>query len=406
MRRLAQLDGIRGLAALYVVLHHAWLTIWPVEAGLVGAGAPTGTAVLAYGHFAVGIFIVLSGFVLATPIARAGWRLPGGARGFFGRRARRILPPYYAALAFALILIWARIGQETGAHWDISVPVDSTGVLASLLLVQNVLGQSQINHVFWSIAVETQIYLLFPLFVLVCLRRGVRTAIVLAAVIAAVLLALVTLAPVAGPVVLSGLTPQFLLLFALGAGAAAIVVGGQSPATIPWGRLALGGCILVAALCAMLGRDRVFDHLVALDLLVGATSAAALIALCREPDGRAARLFAARPVAGLGRFAYSTYLVHAPVLQLFWLSWIAPRRLDDAAQFTLLLAVGVPLALAVSYGFFLLFERPFLGRKPAGAALLEPERRGWRRASPQPSGEGERVAVDPLGENPAKLARA
>lgn len=358
MNRLPQLDGLRGLAALYVVLHHAWLTVWPTDAGRLGPGAPFGTGVLAYGHFAVAVFIVLSGFCLGLPVAERGWKLPGGARAFFRRRARRILPPYYAAVAFSLLLVGTRLGDETGTHWDLSVPVDASGVLAALLLLQNVVGQSQINHVFWSIAVEAQIYLLFPALIGICAARGVRAGVGAAAAAAGVLTAVVVVLPVVGPVVLTGLTPQFLLLFALGVAAAAVVRASTRP--IPWGRTAGVGTVLFVGLLLLLGRDLSFLRLAALDLLVGLVVAAGLVALCRAPRSRAATTLGARPLAGLGRMAYSTYLVHAPILQLFWLSWLAPRGLADGAQFALLVGVGVPAALAVSYGFFLVCERPFV----------------------------------------------
>lgn len=371
MLRLPQLDGLRGLTAVYVVLHHAWLTIWPARNGVIGFDAPLVTGVLAYGHFAVAVFIVLSGFCLGAPLARNGWRLRGGAVGFLRRRARRILPPYYAAVAFSLLLIATRIGGETGSHWDISVPVDATGLAASLLLVQNVLGQSQINHVFWSIAVEAQIYVLFPLLVLVAARRGARAAVLVAAVATGALLLVVGALPVVGPLVLAGLTPQFLLLFAIGMGAAAVAARGRGG---HWGRWALLGLALLAVLCAVLGREGMLTNLVWLDVLAGLATASALIALCTKPQTRTARVLAVRPLAGLGLFAYSIYLVHAPVLQLVWLEWIAPLGLEDGTDFLLLLAAGVPVALAVSYGFFLVFERPFLGRprraEPGGAGAL------------------------------------
>ena len=51
-------------------------------------------------------------------------RFEGGARSFFRRRARRLLPPYYASFGLSLLLIWTVIGTRTGTHWDISVPVD------------------------------------------------------------------------------------------------------------------------------------------------------------------------------------------------------------------------------------------------------------------------------------------
>ena len=96
--RLGFLDGLRGLAALYVLNHHIIKDIgwrhystgdwpWPVAAAI---------NLMTYGHFAVGLFIVLSGFCLMLPVLRApGHAVPGGFRGFFGRPVRRILPAYY-----------------------------------------------------------------------------------------------------------------------------------------------------------------------------------------------------------------------------------------------------------------------------------------------------------------------
>ena len=106
--RLPFLDGIRALAALYVLMFHS-LTIglpdggqdlsWPLRVlrGIFG-----------YGHFAVCVFIVLSGFSIMLPIAWAGsTHFQGGYRGYFGRRARRVLPAYYAALALSLLVLIA-----------------------------------------------------------------------------------------------------------------------------------------------------------------------------------------------------------------------------------------------------------------------------------------------------------
>jgi len=81
--RIDALDGIRGLAALFVVLHHCWLMSFP---GFPAATGPVWLGWLAYGHFAVVVFITLSGFSLAVSPARNGWRLGGKAR-FAQRRA-------------------------------------------------------------------------------------------------------------------------------------------------------------------------------------------------------------------------------------------------------------------------------------------------------------------------------
>ena len=87
--RLAGLDGIRGLAALYVVADHVLLRTFH---GYPADHAPFWAAWLIYGRFAVVVFIVLSGFSLALSPARHGWRIDSIAA-FAHLRARRILPP-------------------------------------------------------------------------------------------------------------------------------------------------------------------------------------------------------------------------------------------------------------------------------------------------------------------------
>ncbi|HEX8033216.1 MAG TPA: hypothetical protein VF510_05180, partial [Ktedonobacterales bacterium] len=61
-QRLVFVDGLRALAALYVVVHHAWLEIWPVDYNRFPSGSlAVLTNWMGYGHFAVSVFIVLSG---------------------------------------------------------------------------------------------------------------------------------------------------------------------------------------------------------------------------------------------------------------------------------------------------------------------------------------------------------
>ena len=93
------IDGLRALAALYIVLHHllqtsAYMTWWLFP--------------LRYGFEVVVVFITISGFCLALPLSQRGrWKLE--VRHFYWKRARRILPPYYAALAlgFLIVLLYA-----------------------------------------------------------------------------------------------------------------------------------------------------------------------------------------------------------------------------------------------------------------------------------------------------------
>src|SRR6185437_13436295 len=161
-QRLAGLDGVRGLAALFVVVNHVFLRAFP---GYPADRAPFWAAPFIYGRFAVVVFIVLSGFSLALSPACHGWRLDGVSR-FAHRRAWRILPPYWAALAFSLVVAWLVVpppGQ--GAP-------DAKSVVVNGLLVQNLLGAPTPNRSFWSMAVEAQLYVVFPLLLLLVRRWG------------------------------------------------------------------------------------------------------------------------------------------------------------------------------------------------------------------------------------------
>src|SRR3954451_12467196 len=163
-QRLAGPGGLRGLAALFVVVNHIFLRTFP---GYPRDRAPFWAGGFIYGRFAVVVFIVLSGFSLALSPARHGWRLDAVSR-FAYRRARRILPPYWAALAFSLAVAWLIVPQPGQAG------PGGRSVLVNGLLVENLVGAPSPNRSFWSLAVEAQLYLAFPLLLLMVRRFGAR----------------------------------------------------------------------------------------------------------------------------------------------------------------------------------------------------------------------------------------
>ena len=162
----AYLDGFRALAALWVVLSHLWIGEFGISAhpGLLGVL----TNWTLYSHLAVDIFIVLSGFCLILPITQADGFLKGGALAFFGRRARRILPPYYAALALSIVVfVLVQVIASKPPH------IPMLALAANIFLLQDVfLPLNVFNGPFWSIAVEWRIYFFFPLIVLAARRWG------------------------------------------------------------------------------------------------------------------------------------------------------------------------------------------------------------------------------------------
>ena len=378
------LDGLRGLAALYVVMHHAYYGL-TAEASL-----PPMLAKLTYwlylGHSAVDIFIVLSGYCLMLPVVRSG-RLSGGTREFARRRARRILPPYFAALGVSLLAIALLPPLHDLSHphalWNVALPAFTPGVIVShLLLIHNFdpAWHSKIDYPMWSVATEWQIYFLFPLLLLPVWKRFGSGA----AVAAGFVVGLV-------PLFLffdrfSGVSPQFLGLFALGMAAADLNFSSQpAPAAwrerLPWG--SLSGTGLLVLIIVSLKHSSWPQEVAFKDILVGLATACLLVACTRsltrhqetatdqrsETRGHgslALRLMESRPAVLLGTFSYSLYLVHAPVLALCQAA-LRPLHLSPPLGLALMLGGAVPLALLVSFAFHLAFEKPFLSRALAQA---------------------------------------
>ena len=128
--RLEYLDGLRAVAALYVVLFHAGLGFLDAERPLHGFARNLQRA-LSFGHDAVAVFIVLSGYCLMLPVARAPvtGQLVRGIPNYIARRAWRILPPYFAALLGTLLLIALAPVLETPTKtiWADSFPAFEFG---------------------------------------------------------------------------------------------------------------------------------------------------------------------------------------------------------------------------------------------------------------------------------------
>jgi len=344
--RAVGLDGIRGLAALYVVVHHCWLVSfhgYPANTG------PAWLGWLVYGHLAVVVFIVLSGFSLAIAPARRGWRLGGTVR-FAQRRAWRILPPYWAALIFSLIIAWTVTPQ---LH---SGPPTGRSVIVYGLLLQDVATAPIPNGAFWSIAVEAELYLIFPLLVL--MRRRLSTAAVLAAVTVPVV-AMGLLRPgMATADKLTGVAPQFAPLFAVGVLAAGVVAARDRIRRMPWPWLAALAAAPVVVLIILNGSVWTVRHYFWIDLAVSPAIALLLAGVATHRPDPLVRLLATRPLRRLGSYSYSLYLLHVPIV-LGISRTIATHVAPGLPAFWVTLGLGVPISLLTARWFAAIFEIPF-----------------------------------------------
>lgn len=346
-RQVSGLDGFRGLAALYVVLFHCWLYTFP---GYPNSLAPRWLDGLMFGRLAVVFFLVLSGFSLAISPARHGWRSDGVVR-FLRRRAWRILPPYWAALAFSLIISWFVV---PASHYG---PPTGATILVYGLVAQDMFTAPTPNGAFWSIGVETELYLLFPL--LLFIRRKL-SATALAVCVTLPVIALGLLAADASPVEGDNLlAPHLAPVFVAGVIGAGIVVASDRVQHLPWGWFAVLAGMPVLALGVAQGSVWTVNHYFWVDLAIAPAMTMLLAAVSTSRPALLVRLLTLRPIRILGNFSYSLYLIHLPII-LVVIRRVAPHFVSSGLPtFCFTLLVGLPVSVIGAWLFSLLFEMPF-----------------------------------------------
>jgi len=342
------IEGLRGVAALYVFIFHIWQTAIQHPATATLSGLLPWTPFLQFGHFAVAAFIVISGFCLGLPVAQRRAEDFRPLR-FFARRARRLMPAYVAVVLLSVIPFCAT-GLLHGAH--INPAHIALAVALHLALVHNLsfAATEYLNGPLWSIALECQIYVVFALLLVPAWRRfGLGAPLVLAAV--------------------AGFAPHFLthsfdwtvpwlvVLFAFGVAAADICARPALPA-LPWNALAAGAAIVALAALVPYVDGEPDWYLWLPDLLVGAAFALFFVAAHRSERILPARVLSTRPLVFVGTFSYSLYLIHAPLVDFVGaLLWRVHATAAVSAAAWLAL---IPLVIAAAYAFYRVFERPFL----------------------------------------------
>ena len=139
--RIPQLDAIRGIAILMVIVHNQGL--------------------FPDGWMGVDLFFVLSGFLI-TGILVDTRESPGYFRRFYARRCLRIWPLYFCALAFMFVMVPLLRPSESHTVFDKSSPWWSYPLFLQNVLVRNPTGAAGLLAVTWSLAIEEQFYLVWP----------------------------------------------------------------------------------------------------------------------------------------------------------------------------------------------------------------------------------------------------
>jgi peptidoglycan/LPS O-acetylase OafA/YrhL len=163
MRRIPQLDAARGLAVLLVFVHNT--DMYPsLHLGLIAKN----------GWMGVDLFFVLSGFLI-TRILIDTKHSQGYFKNFYTRRCLRIWPLYYSTILFMFVAVpFLRPPNTQALFWERSSPWWAYPLFLQNLLVPVPTGASGLLAVTWSLAIEEQFYLVWPLVVRFCSEAQLR----------------------------------------------------------------------------------------------------------------------------------------------------------------------------------------------------------------------------------------
>jgi len=299
-----------------------------------------------YGYLGVSLFFVVSGFCIHRPQAYKHattssdrldlWK-------FARRRFFRLYPAYFASLVFTsltLCIFPAVLSLARHQPLNLLERADLPSLLTNAAFVQQLRPHAlEFNGVYWTLLLEVQFYVCYPMLLRVCRRIGFTAPLFI------LLLAecIFSFWPTGIPVfILAHYFEWFLGMYLVER------LANNNPVKLP---------PLAAPIFFLFAVWSVFHPFVAsMEWIFAACGSAALIANC-VPEKRDSVL-ESRWLVTVGLFSYSLYLVHIPVLDLFWNGTKIAQKFVPRIPMQIAL-LGVLFAFAVGYFFFIAFERPY-----------------------------------------------
>jgi peptidoglycan/LPS O-acetylase OafA/YrhL len=367
-RHIVGLDGLRALAVTAVVVHGA--------PGLPHAGllARIFGNIATAGWAGVQLFFVLSGFLISGILLDTKGA-PHRFRNFYVRRSLRIFPPYYAMLVLALLvgpLLFSTTANGVEPILDQQAWLWTYTSNIAIFRHNGWLfssGWLNLDHA-WSLAVEEQFYLAWPLVVFFLPRTVV---VVVAATICAAspVLRFALLHRGCSPEVVYSFTPCRLDALALGSLLAILVRSGVGHRVqLQLGRgLAFGGALALVAVVAIRQTVSSEDSVMqtaGYSLLALACAGVVLLTVLSAPGSGTVRFLTAAPLKFIGRYSYGIYLFHGLLTPLYKQLPFARLASVLGSPFTaalLVTAVGFAASILVAFASWHLFERRFLDLK-------------------------------------------
>lgn len=398
------LDGLRGVAILLVLVQHYYLSLLVTTDSWVDQ---TLIKVAGVGWTGVDLFFVLSGFLITGILLDAKEGKGSYFGSFYARRFLRIFPPVYLFF-FVMFFVLPNIGPVAG-HEDLERLADDqlwfwtfTQNVRGVLNFDTAYGSFNNGHL-WSLAVEEQFYLVWPVIVLALGRRSLLFAcgaILVGALIFRTLLVENVVPEIGGSIAAFVLMPARMDTLAIGA---MIAIVAQRPEQLALARrlsapvAAIAFIVLAAIIISQRGYFRGFEYrtttlgLSALALLYGALI---VRAITTDPGSLLYRIGTHPVLTTFGKYSYAIYIVH---YQLMLLLLYRVREAGgmplvygmDWPSRTFMVFIGASMSLTVAWLSWHIWERQFLRLKrffpygrPASAPLPSPQQQA---AEPVPA---------------------
>jgi peptidoglycan/LPS O-acetylase OafA/YrhL len=343
---IAALDGLRGIAILSVMLFHATLS-WP------GGPRPSG------GFLGVDIFFVLSGFLITNLLLKE-WQHSGSMalRAFYARRALRLLPALFALMATILLL--------PGVFYSAERPWRDALIAAAYATnwVRAFGGDIRFFAHTWSLTIEEQFYVIWPLLLLALLklrvrRREILFLVVLGIAVPAVLRVALWHGPMSVKRLYYGFDTRFdsLLLGCLVALIASWDLIPRNRRSLIIIRLAAtASAVVLAVLIASATEESQLTYF-GLGAVACTSVAVLLVHVLYCPSRLSELMLGNRPLVWVGRISYGLYLWHDPI----FFGMLNPTRMAKIGVSGFpLLGVRFAAAFVAATVSFYLIERPFL----------------------------------------------
>ena len=313
--RITVLDGIRGVAIALVIIHHSFQWFEPNDTLLDRLSFSLARS----GWCGVDLFFVLSGFLI-TGILYDTKARRHYLRNFYARRMMRIFPLYYGMLLVFFYFL-PTVPHPLARDYVADSAPDRLWFVTYLTNFR-IAGRGEWYHhlvpnVFWSLAIEEQFYLVWPLIVLLFRRETLMAfcvALCVLGLVIGLMLALFGVDPIVGFVS----TPTRGVGLAAGSLVALMARGtGGLASAIPWARRSAGVATLILAWLSLRGGGLEWNDSItnALAPLVLAILFGALIILCVNAKSGSVwqAVLDTAPLRILGKYSFAMYLFHGPV---------------------------------------------------------------------------------------------